>query len=331
MVPPRPTIRDIARAAGVSPTAVSFALNNRPGVSEDTRERIIAIAQELGFTPSSAARALSRSRAGAVGLVVGRAARDFAEERFFFHFIVGVERALARRGLSFVFHAASSEDDELATYATWWSERRVDGVILLDARENDPRPALLAHHSIPTVVAGEKLGYGAAVVSDEEGLISTVIDHLASIGTARVGYVSGPAHLAHTQRRLAAFTELTARAGMVGLSLPAEDYTQEAGRAAVGELAGVDAMIFDNEILALGGMRRMTEAGLDIPADVAVISLEDSHLCGVMVPPITAVRRDPADFGEHCADLMVEVLAGHEVADRREGVPEIIERASTIR
>lgn len=331
MVPPRPTIRDIARVAGVSPTAVSFALNNRPGIADGTRERILAIASDMGFTPSSAARALSRSRAGAVGVVVGRAARDFAEERFFFHFIVGVERALAARGLSFVFHAASSEEDELATYTTWWSERRVDGVILLDARENDPRPELLARHSIPTVVAGEDLGYGAAVVSDEEGLISTVIDHLAAIGTTSVGYVSGPANLAHTQRRVAAFVDLTAQANMVGKPLPAKDYTEEAGAAAIEKLTGVDTMIFDNEILALGGMRRLAAAGFAIPADIAVVSLEDSQLCEVMVPPITAVRRDPADFGEHCADLIVEVLAGHEVTTRREGLPELIERASTSR
>lgn len=329
MVPPRPTIRDIARVAGVSPTAVSFALNNRPGIADGTRERILAIAAEMGFTPSSAARALSRSRAGAVGLVVGRAARDFAEERFFFHFIVGVERALAKRGLSFVFHAASSEEDELATYATWWSERRIDGVILLDAREDDPRPELLAHHSIPTVVAGEDLGYGAAVVSDEEGLISTVIDYLAGIGATAIGYVSGPAHLAHTQRRLAAFAELTERAGMMGRAIPAQDYSEAAGGAAAGQLTGLDTLIFDNEVLALGGLRRLSADGRDVPGDVRIVSLEDSQLCEAMVPPITAVRRDPADFGEHCADLMVALLAGHEVSNRTEGLPELIERAST--
>lgn len=112
----RPTIRDIAEAAGVSPSAVSFALNGRPGVSQATRERIRSVADKMGWTPNVVARALSASRAGAIGLVIARPSTTVSAERFFFEFIVGMQGELARAELSLVLQIVETTAEEIATY-----------------------------------------------------------------------------------------------------------------------------------------------------------------------------------------------------------------------
>src|SRR4051812_48906476 len=143
MTPRRPTISDVAAKAGVSKGAVSFALNDRPGVAPETRDRILAVARELGWTPSHRARALAASRALAVGLVIARPPETLGADPFFPRFIAGIESALARLGQSLLLQVVPDLDRELAGYRRLASEGRVDGVFLTDLRVDDPRPALL--------------------------------------------------------------------------------------------------------------------------------------------------------------------------------------------
>src|SRR5262245_14401466 len=109
----RVTISDIARRAGVSKGAVSFALNNRPGVAESTRERILAIAEELGWYPNRAARALSAARADACGLVLARPVRLLAFEPFFMQFVAGAESELSPRSIALTLQLAEDVPEEI--------------------------------------------------------------------------------------------------------------------------------------------------------------------------------------------------------------------------
>ena len=135
----RATISDIAQRAGVSKGAVSYALNGRPGVSDDTRERIVSIARELGWYPNRAARALSAERADACGLVLARPAKMIALEPFFMEFVAGVESELSSRSIALTIQLVGSVDQEVEVYRRWWGERRVDGVLVFDLRNDDPR------------------------------------------------------------------------------------------------------------------------------------------------------------------------------------------------
>ena len=161
---PRPgkrvTIKDIAREAGVSKGAVSYALNDRPGLADTTRERILRIADELGWRPNSAARSLSASRANACGLVLARPARTLAVEGFFPEFLAGVESELSPRSISLNLQLATDVAAEVEVYRRWWAEHRVDGVLLLDLREDDPRVSALAEMGLPAVVVGGPVGDG---------------------------------------------------------------------------------------------------------------------------------------------------------------------------
>src|SRR5260370_35608447 len=122
----RQTIADIARRAGVTKAAVSFALNGQPGVSAATRERIVAIAAEIGFEPNSAARALSDGRAGAFGLIIDRPARTLGSEVFFMRLISGIQAELAQNHVPLLFTIAGHQAEEISMYCPWGDQRQVD-------------------------------------------------------------------------------------------------------------------------------------------------------------------------------------------------------------
>src|SRR5690242_2582667 len=145
----RPTIADIARRAGVTKAAVSFALNGQPGVSAATRVRILAIADEIGFEPSSAARALSDGRAGAFGLIIDRPARTLGSEAFFMQLISGIQAELAQNHITLLFTMAEDQAEEIRMYRTWWAQRKVDGVFLVDLQVRDRRIRALEELGIP--------------------------------------------------------------------------------------------------------------------------------------------------------------------------------------
>ncbi|MBT8226353.1 MAG: LacI family transcriptional regulator, partial [Dactylosporangium sp.] len=169
----RPTIVDVANRAGVSKSAVSFALNGRPGVGGDTRMRILAAAAELGWHPSARARALSSSRAFALGLVVAREPQLLGSDPFFPAFIAGVETILAGRGHSLVLQVVTSPQAEVDGYRRLCGDGRVDGVLLSDLRVSDPRIPLLAGLRVPTVTLNRpdvRTPFPAVTCDDRSGV-----------------------------------------------------------------------------------------------------------------------------------------------------------------
>src|ERR1700691_1127410 len=189
----RPTIADIASRAGVTKAAVSFALNGQPGVSAATRERILAIASEIGFQPSSAARALSDGRAGAFGLVVDRPARTLGIESFFMQLISGIQAELSRDHIALLFTTAEDQAAEIDLSRTWWAHRRVDGVFLLDLQLRDQRVNMLEELRMPAIVFGTPKGSGSlpAVWQDDVAATRTVVEYLAGLGHPRLAPRSG--------------------------------------------------------------------------------------------------------------------------------------------
>ncbi|MDY3678351.1 MAG: LacI family DNA-binding transcriptional regulator [Actinomyces urogenitalis] len=332
----RPTIKDIAEVAGVSPSAVSFALNGRPGVSQSTRQRIVAVANEMGWTPNVAARALSASRAGALGLVIARPSTAVSAERFFFEFIVGMQGELTRAGMSLVLQIVETPAEEIATYRTWWSQRRVDGVVVVDPRSEDQRLPVLAELSLPYVLVGEVDTSGMpSVLGDEEGMIDGVLTHLVEQGRERIAYVCGTASVLHNARRSAALSTAGRRAGVEIMVDQAVDYTERSGGQATAELMGgrrvPDAIVYDNEVLTVGGVAELRRSAVQVGTDVAVVSLEDSSVLRLLDPPITAVHRDPGAMAQTATRLLVDYLDDGVSQTVRSRTPGLTVRASSRR
>lgn len=334
----RPTIRDIAREAGVSPGAVSFALNGQPGVSEGTRTRILEVARAQGWTPNAMARALSARRSHTIGLVITRPSDSVSGEGFFLRFIAGLERVLTERSYSLLLQMVSTREQEVAVYRSWWSGQRVDGVVLTDLREGDARPAELAALGLPVVAVGvpqDEATTPGLVLTDDAAATRLVVEHLLEAGRRRVAHVSGPAELTHTRIRRDTLAQVAAGHGLDVSPAVITDFTEDAGGRATRELvarepsARPDAIVYDSEILALGGLVALQDLGRRVPEDVAIVSFEDSPVCRVVVPPLTALRRDPADLGSDAAEVLLQVLSTGGPVQRRAPVPGLVVRASS--
>lgn len=311
----RITITDVAARAGVSISAVSFALNDRPGVSAATRARILAVAHELDWQPHSAARALSGSRAGAIGLVLNRPARTLGAESFFGDLISGIQVALTGSHIGVNLTVARNIDDEIATYRDWHGGHRVDGVILIDPRTDDPRLEVLTSLQLATVVVGSRASAADAwptVWIDDVEATGTALRHLSAWGHRRIGHVAGPADLEHTAMRIETFRDFGPAAGLVpGHSRPT-DYSADAGAAATRAFLSHSepptALLFDNDVLAVAGLGVATEMGILVPRDLSLVSFDDSIMVRLTRPALTSLTRDTVGLGEQAARLLLEQI-----------------------
>ena len=381
----RPTITDIARRAGVTKAAVSFALNGQPGVSAATRERILAIAAEIGFQPNSAARALTAGRAGAFGLVIQRPAGTAALsiEPFLIQLISGIQADLAAHQVSLQFTITADAAAEIELYRQWRAQGRVDGVFLVDLLVDDDRIAAIEQLRMPAVVLGAAQGAGTlpAISSDSRAAADAVVGYLAARGHRRVARVGGPAWYWHSRLRRDAFEASAAAAGLAAYFVeagsveagPAGAGTGRAGTDSPGAglscaglscagLTGADltgagltgagaygppaaitqptaallgaaepptAIVYDTDVLAAAGLGVAQRMGVDVPGAVSLISWDDSALCELVHPALTALHRDIAGVGSTAARMLRELAAGGHPESVLEPAPALMPRASS--
>ncbi|HEY3507261.1 MAG TPA: LacI family DNA-binding transcriptional regulator [Actinocatenispora sp.] len=311
----RPTIADIAREVGVTKGAVSFALNGRPGVSADTRARILAAAERLGWRPSTVARSLSNLRSGSVGLVVTRTRSLLGVEPFYMRLIAGLERALHADGRSLLLAVTEHPEDAAEIYRAWWSERRVDGLVLTDLRTGDPRLAAVTDLGIPAVVLGVPgpLPGLSAVTGDDGPTLHAALDHLAELGHRWIARVSGPSEFAHAARRHAGFAAAhRARFGTEPLQTTTR-YVSDQVLAATRELLDhpepPTAIVYDSDLMAVTVVGSAAEVGIRVPADLAVLAWDDSPLCELVRPRVTAFAHDIDADGATAVSLLLDQLA----------------------
>lgn len=311
-------IEDIAARAGVSTGAVSYALNDRPGVSSATRERILAIAADLGWRPSSAARSLVGARTETVGLVLARDPATLAVESFFMQFIAGIESELEKRSYGLLLQVVPSLEAELATYRGWQAARRVDGVICVDTHVDDPRIALLSEpDALPAVVVGvPEFARGLMNVwTDDAAAIRETVGYLHAAGHRSVARIAGTEGYGHTLVRDQSFQEETKRLGIRGV-ISHTDYTPGQGAAATRSLLAAGAgrrptaLIYDNDVMALAGLGTADELGIAVPDELSLIAWDDSPLCTATRPPLSALSHDVAGYGVHVARRLFDRLDG---------------------
>lgn len=332
----RVTLAEIARRSGVSTGAASYALNGRPGVSDVTRARVRAVAAELRWEPNSAARMLSGGRADSIGLVLARSASTLATEPYFMELIAGLERVFALRGCALLLQVVPDVETEMACHERWAAQGRVDGVVLVDVTTADPRPAALHALGLPAVMTGDpSLDQGLPTVwNDDAAAAGAVIDHLAGLGHRRIARVAGPAVYGHVSIRAAAALA-AARSAKVALEVVHTDFTGPAGAGATTTLLRdrapgerPTAIVYDNDIMAVAGLSVASRLGLDVPGEVSLVAGDDSPLCAITHPALSAVGHDVVAYGSLIAEKLFAVLDGEEVGHVLATTPTLTVRGS---
>ena len=314
----RMTISDIAERAGVSKGAVSYALNGRPGVSDETRD-----AHPRDRPTSSAGTriaphaSLSAARADACGLVLARPARTLALEPFFMEFIAGVESELAARSIALTLQLverrrrARSRSTAAGGASTEWTASS-----MVDLRVDDPRIEELVRLGLPAVVVGGPLPDRAlpSVWHDEARRRSS----RPSATSRRSATPGSPASRASTSsstrvQRTAAFEDAPRELGLVG-EVVATDYTPESGARATRKLLSAPslraAIVFDSDVLAVTGLGVVQQMGFAVPDDVSIVGWDDSLICQVVHPPLTAISRDIAAYGVAAGRQLLAAIEG---------------------
>ena len=327
----RPTIADVARRAGVSAAAVSFAVNDRPGVSSVTRARILAAARELGWQPSASARALTEARTRAVGLVLARSAAQLEGDTFFLRFLAGIEQVLTAADYALLLQIVPGEASAaLPAYQRLAAAGRVDGFLLTDVEAGDPRLALLAGAGIPVVLAGRPVGHSPFPWLDtrhDEG-IAPAVAHLTELGHERIGLLCGRPEFEHQRVREVAWRSALLEAGLA--PGPLGHVVFDVRAAALTLLhEQPTAVICSSDALAVELYLAARSLGAAIPDDLSVIGFDDSTLAAYASPPLTSVRVDYAEFGAAAATALLAAIAGQPIPDYSPSVPELVVRDST--
>lgn len=311
----KPTIADVASAAGVSKGLVSFALNDRPGVAAGTRDRILAVADDLGWRPSVTARSLSTRTSFALGLVIRRAAEVIGADPFFPSFIAGVESVLSDEGRALVLSVVPDEAAELTAYRTLAADNRVDGVFLTDLRHDDKRFGLLEELGLPAVA----LGHPASTVRfpfvelDDTAGIRAAVSHLVSLGHRRIAHVAGDQSMIHGGRRRESFSAAMSQAGLDDSQVIETDFSVGQGADATRRLLDADhpptAIVYANDPMAIAGLGVAQQRGLAVPGDLSITGFDGSDISAFVFPALTTITSDPVEWGRVAARTLLDQVA----------------------
>ncbi|MGI8458577.1 MAG: LacI family DNA-binding transcriptional regulator [Propionibacteriaceae bacterium] len=298
------TIRDVARAAGVSISTVSRALSAPDRVAEDTRLRVRRAARALGYHPNGSARGLITGRTGCIGLVV-----PDLENPFFGSICKGVQARARSLGYA-VFIGDAEEDAAVEAEVIRSLVKQVDGLILCSPRGSDRVLERFAQDK-PVVLINRRVGDLSALTFDNGGGVRAAMHHLVALGHRRIAYAGGPTTSWSDGKRITAFRACSATFPDLDLIELGHFAPVFAGGVQAGDLAiasGATAVMAYNDLMAVGVLDRLRQRGVGVPRDVSVTGFDDIPIAGLASPTLTAVAFPRFQMGRASVDVLMDVL-----------------------
>jgi LacI family repressor for deo operon, udp, cdd, tsx, nupC, and nupG len=323
----KPTIRDVAAAAGVSRGTVSRVINGGHWVSPDARAAVEEAIRRTGYTANHAARSLATGRAGSLAFLLTEPQHLLFDDPTFALLLRGAAEALAQRSMTLVLLVAGTPA-ERANVAHFVGAGHVDGVLLISSHEADPLVEELLEAGVPTVCCGIPLGHEAQVPTvsvDEIGSAREMTRYLRGRGHRRIAMIAGPHDTPGGRFRLVGFEQEMGEDFDPTL-VEEGDYSQDSGAAAMTRLLertrDIDAVFAASDRMAAGAVTTLRKAGLRVPDDIAVAGFDDSGLAATHVPPLTTMRQPWQRLSDEMVSLLLDVIAG--------GAPEPITLPTTL-
>jgi LacI family transcriptional regulator len=321
------TIRDVARRAEVSVASVSRALNGLGNVKAETKAKVLAAANALGYVPHAGARSLSLARFHTIGVMLP----DLHGE-FFSELVRGMDQEASRRGYLLLL-SNMHEEGQQATTALRAMRGRVDGLLVM-APHLEPEvldAALPAALPAVCVNCPRNFGDRPAMRLDNRAGAESVMAHLLGQGYRRIAHIAGPAGNLDARERAEAYADMMRRhAPEVEPLIIAGNFNEESGAAAADAVAkaGMEAVFAANDMMGLGCLNALRQAGVGVPDQVAVAGFDDVPLARYV--GLTTVRVRIADMGSRAVARLIDLLEKKEMGEPLELiVPELVARLST--
>lgn len=334
--PYRTTIRDIALRSGVSVATVSRVLNDRPDVSDDTRETVLRQIRDDGYTTNRSARGLATRRADLVGLTL-----PVVQAEYFGQIVSGAAEALYKRDVRFVLCPTLYEHDREVSLLNRLMHGTTDGAMLVLPSETDFELTQLHRNGYPFVVVDprEYLNVDVPVVSAThlQGA-RAAMEHLIGLGHRRIGAITGPPGWCATVDRLDGY-----RSALLAAELPVDpelvcegDFLLEGGYRGASHLIDLaqppTAIFAFNDTMAIGALRAARERGLRVPQDLSVIGFDGAEVSLMVEPLLTTVRQPLQEMGRVAASLLLRMLDGQPLeAMRLQLATRLVVRDSTVK
>lgn len=325
------TIKDIAKAAGVSHTTVSRALKDNPAISPETTARIQKLAQQMGYIPSAVAQSLLSQRTLTIGMVVTTIADPFIVQ-----VVEGVEGVAQMAGYSvFLSSSHNNPDQEIAVVQTF-RRRRVDAIIVTSSRVGSLYSSQLDEIQVPIVLINnqEEGKYLYSVAVDDMQGAQLAADHLVALGHRRIGYVGVPDRPKSNRRRLAGYQAALEKAAITpdsALILAPEakdDFNR--GQAALESLLAAEAtaVFCYNDLTAIGLLVACHQRGVSVPHELSIVGFDDIEAALYTHPSLTTIRQPRLKLGQLAMTMVLDLLNGHEAQDKKLAC-ELVVRQST--
>ncbi len=312
------TIKDIARAAGVSHSTVSRALKGDPRISQATTERIRRLAEEMGYRPSAVAQSLVTRQTRTIGLVV-----TFISDPFIDRIVDGIEDQAAQAGYSVFLSASHADPERELTVVETFHRRRVDGVIVLASRVGHLYGERLDELGVPIVLINSQAEgeYLYSVSADDRQGARLVVQHLVELGHRRIGYIGCTFRPPSSRRRWAGYRDALEEAGLPYnpdlVVVPDTHQDVESGRLGLKALLeqGVTAVFCYNDRTAIGTMLEARKHGLHVPRSLSVAGFDNIDASWYVTPTLTTVHQPRLEMGRRAAQMLLDLLAGQPVSD----------------
>lgn len=309
---PNPTIRDVAREAGVSTATVSRVISGLVGARPQTRARVLAAAETLGYRPSAVARSLKLRTTRTLGLLVTDIQNPYYPE-----IVRAVEDAALEQNLAVLLCNGADDPSREEAYLELLVDRRVDGIIIASSGLQERHGAWLARRSVPVVLvnwATPDLPL-PAILGDNRAGGRLAAEHLLALGHRHIGHLTAPVRNAAAAERLVGIAEALAAAGLDRASLVVvEGDGQVAGgeRAALellDRMPAITAIVCYNDLTAIGAIRAVRARGWQVPADVSVVGYDDIALSAWVDPPLTTIAQRTSEMGRWAVHRLGELIA----------------------
>ena len=324
------TIRDVAREAQLSVASVSRALNGHKSVRPETRARIVAVADRLGYVPHAGARSLSMARSNAIGVVLP----DLHGE-FFSEIVRGMDREATRLGLQLLLSNMHA-DPVQAGHALRAMHGRVDGLLIMCPQMRTEGWVGSMPRGLPAVLLNtpESMMDHPSMAIDNRAGAADIARHLIGLGRRRLVHIAGPDHNFDARERREGFEEMVhALAPDATVIVLPGDFNEESGEAAVAQILAeglkIDGIFAANDMMAVGCLQALRAAGIRVPQDIAVAGFDDVPIARYL--ELTTARVNIADIGARAVIRLTEIMNGqahdqHSVELHR---PELVVRGTT--